>query len=92
MNDAAITCLGYARAWLAVLSAPLGASWAGRAGIDGHFAAQSRRGKRAPERVYLNAAVGMGRHGLAHHRRVYARLSHNSGDHARRTTMRGVAP
>jgi hypothetical protein len=36
--------------------------------------------------------VGMGRHGDARHRRVYAWLSHNSGDHARRTTMRGVAP
>jgi hypothetical protein len=92
MNSNVITCLGYARAWLKVLSAPLGASCIGGAGIDGNTAAQSRRGKRAPERVYVNAALGMGRHGLAHHRRVYARLSHNSGDHARRTTMRGVAP
>jgi len=87
-----ITCLGYARACVAVISATIGASWVGRAGIDWHFAAQSRCGKRAPKRVYVNAAVGLGRHGLAHHRRVYARLSHNSGDHARRTTMRGVAP
>jgi len=92
MNDDVITCLGYARAWLAVLSASLGASCIGGAGIDGHFAAQSRRGKRASERVYLNAAVGMGRHGLARHRGTDPRLSHNSGDHARRTTMRGVAP
>jgi len=92
MNSNVITCLGYARAWLAVLSASLGASCIGGAGIDGHFAAQSRRGKRAPERVYVNAAVGLGRHGPAYRGRVYARLSHNSGDHARRTTMRGVAP
>jgi hypothetical protein len=92
MNNDVITCLGYARAWLAVLSASLGASCIGGAGIDGNLAAQSQRGKRASQRVYVNAAVGMGRHGLAHHRRVDARLSHNSGDHARRTTMRGVAP
>jgi len=91
MNSNVITCLGYARAWMNVLFAPLGASCIGGAGIDGNLAAQSRRGKRAPERVYLNAALGMGRHGLACNRRVYARLSHNSGDHARRTTMRGVA-
>ena len=92
MNSNVITCLGYARAWLNVLSAPLGASCIWGAGIDGNLAAQSRRGKRAPERVYVNAALGLGRHGPARHRRVYARLSHNSGDHARRTTMRGVAP
>jgi hypothetical protein len=91
MNSNVITCLGYARAWLAVLSASLGASCIGGAGIDGNTAAQSRRGKRAPERVYVNAALGMGRHGLAHHRGTDPRLSHNSGDHARRTTMRGVA-
>ena len=92
MNDDVITCLGYARAWLAVLSASLGASCIGGAGIDGNLAAQSRRGKRASQRVYVNAAVGMGRHGPARHRGTDARLSHNSGDHARRTTMRGVAP
>ena len=92
MNDDFITCLGYARAWLNVLSASLGASCIGGAGIDGHFAAQSRRGKRAPERVYLNAALGLGRNGAARHRGTDPRLSHNSGDHARRTTMRGVAP
>jgi len=92
MNDDVITCLGYARAWLAVLSASLGASCIGGAGIDGNFAAQSRRGKRASQRVYVNAAVGMGRHGPARHRGTDPRLSHNSGDHARRTTMRGVAP
>jgi len=92
MNSNVITCLGYARAWLAVLSASLGASCIGGAGIDGNLAAQSRRGKRAPQRVYVNAAVGLGRYGPACNRRVYARLSHNSGDHARRTTMRGVAP
>ena len=92
MNNDVITCLGYARAWLNVLSAPLGASFNWGAGIDWHFAAQSRRGKRAPERVYVNAAVGLGRHGLARHRGTDPRLSHNSGDHARRTTMRGVAP
>jgi hypothetical protein len=90
MNNDVITCLGYARALMNVLSASLGASCIGGAGIDGHFAAQSRRGKRAFERVYVNAAVGMGRHGAACNRRVHARLSHNSGDHARRTTMRGV--
>ena len=92
MNHAAITCLGYARACVAVLSASLGASWVGRAGIDWHFAAQSRREANAVQRVRIHAALGVGRHGLAHHRRVDARLSHNSGDHARRTTMRGVAP
>jgi len=92
MNDDFITCLGYARAWLAVLSASLGASCIAGDGIDGNFAAQSRRGKRAPERVYVNAAVGLGRYGHAHHRRANPRLSNNSGDHARRTTMRGVAP
>jgi len=92
MNRAAITCLGYARACVAVLSASLGASWVGGAVIDGNLAAQSRRGKRASQRVYVNAAMGMGRNGAARHRRVDARLSHNSGDHARRTTMRGVAP
>jgi hypothetical protein len=90
MNSNVITCLGYARAWLAVLSASLGASCIGGAGIDGNLAAQSRRGKRAPERVYVNAAVGVGRDGASHHRGINARLSHNSGDHARRTTMRGV--
>lgn len=90
MNDDFITCLGYARAWLAVLSAPLGASCIGGAGIDGNLAAQSRCGKRAPERVYVNAAVGMGRHGPARHRGINARLSRNAGDHARRTTMRAV--
>jgi len=92
MNDDFVTCLGYARAWLAVLSASLGASCIGGAGIDGNLAAQSRRGKRASQRVYVNAVVGLGRHGPARHRRVDARLSRNSGDHARRTTMRGVAP
>jgi hypothetical protein len=91
MNNDVITCLGYARAWLNVLSASLGASWVGRAGIDGNLAAQSRRGKRAPERVYVNAAVGLGRHGAACNSRVYARLYRRPGDHARRTTMRGVA-
>jgi hypothetical protein len=92
MNHATITCLGYARAWLAVLSASLGASCIGGAGIDGHFAAQSRREADAFQRVRGHAALGLGRHGLAHHRGIDARLSHNSGDHARRTTMRGVAP
>jgi len=90
MNDDFITCLGYARAWMHVLFAPLGESCIGGAGIDWHFAAQSRRGKRASQRVYVNAAVGLGRYAGPHHRRVYARLSCNSGDHARRTTMRGV--
>ena len=90
MNSNVITCLGYARAWLNVLSASLGASCIGGAGIDGYSAAQSQRGKRAVQRVRFHATVGLGRHGLACHRRVYARLSHNSGDHARRTTMRGV--
>jgi len=92
MNDDFITCLGYARAWLAVLSASLGASCIGGAGIDGYSAAQSQRGKRASERGYVNATVGLGRHGLACNRRVYARLYRRPGDHARRTTMRGVAP
>jgi hypothetical protein len=92
MNDDFVTCLGYARAWMNVLFAPLGASCIGRAGIDGHFAAQSRRRADAFQRVRIHAALGVGRHGPAHHRRVYAWLSHNSGDHARRTTMRGVAP
>jgi hypothetical protein len=92
MNDDVITCLGYARAWLAVLSATIGASWVGRAGIDGNTAAQSRREADAFQRVRGHAALGLGRHGLAHHRRTNPRLSHNSGDHARRTTMRGVAP
>jgi len=92
MNDDVITCLGYARACVAVLFAPPGASWAGRAGIDWHFAAQSRRGKRAPERARIHAALGLGRHAAAHHRRADPRLSHNSGDHARRTSMRAVAP
>ena len=91
MNDDFVTCLGYARAWLAVLSASLGASCIGGAGIDGHFAAQSQRGKRAFQRVRIHAALGLGRHGPAYRGRVYARLSHNSGDHARRTTMRAVA-
>jgi hypothetical protein len=90
MNDDFVTCLGYARAWLNVLSAPLGASCIGGASIDGYSAAQSRREADAFQRVRGHAALGMGRHGLAHHRRVYARLSHNSGDHARRTTMRAV--
>ena len=92
MNDDVITCLGYARAWLNVLSASLGASCIGGAGIDGHFAAQSRRRADAFQRVRIHAALGLGRHGPAYRGRVYARLSHNSGDHARRTTMRGVAP
>jgi len=92
MNDDFVTCLGYARAWLNVLSASLGASCIGGAGIDGYSATQSRRGKRASQRVYVNAAVGLGRNGAARHRGINARLSHNSGDHARRTTMRGVAP
>jgi hypothetical protein len=92
MNDDVITCLGYARAWLKVLFAPLGASCIGGAGIDGHFAAQSRRRADAFQRVRIHAALGVGRHGPAYRGRVYARLSHNSGDHARRTTMRGVAP
>ena len=91
MNDDVITCLGYARAWLNVLSASLGASCIGGAGIDGYFAAQSRRGKRAVQRVRIHAALGLGRYGLARHRGINARLSHNSGDHARRTTMRAVA-
>ena len=92
MNSNVITCLGYARAWLAVLSATLGASCIGGTGIDGNLAAQSRRKADAFQRVRRHATMGMGHHGLAHHRRVYARLSHNAGDHARRTTMRGVAP
>ena len=92
MNSNVITCLGYARAWLNVLSAPLGASCIWGAGIDGNLAAQSRRRADAFQRVRIHAALGMGRHGLAHHRGTDARLSHNSGDHARRTTMRGVAP
>jgi len=92
MNDDVITCLGYARAWLNMLSASLGASCIGGAGIDGHFAAQSRRRADAFQRVRIHAALGVGRHGPAYRGRVYARLSHNSGDHARRTTMRGVAP
>ena len=92
MNDDFVTCLGYARAWLNMLSAFPGASCIGGAGIDGNLAAQSQRGKRASQRVYVNAALGMGRHGPARHRRANPRLSHNSGDHARRTTMRGVAP
>ena len=92
MNDDFVTCLGYARAWLAVLSASLGASCIRGAGIDWHFAAQSQRKADAFQRVRINAALGVGRHGLAHHRRANPRLSHNSGDHARRTTMRGVAP
>jgi len=90
MNDDFVTCLGYARAWMNVLSASLGASCIGRAGIDGHFAAQSRREANAVQRVRIHAAVGMGRYGLARHRGTDARLSHNSGDHARRTTMRAV--
>ena len=92
MNEDVITCLGYARAWRIVISASLGASCIGGAGIDGYSAAQSRRQANAPKRVYVNAAVGLGRHGLAHHRRVDARLYRRPGDHARRTTMRGVAP
>jgi hypothetical protein len=90
MNHSAITCLGYARACVAVLSASLGASWVGRAGIDGHFAAQSRRRADAFQRVRFHAAVGVGRHGDARHRGINARVSHNSGDHARRTSMRAV--
>jgi len=92
MNDDFVTCLGYAGAWLAVLSASLGASCIGGAGIDGHFAAQSRREADAFQRVRRHAALGLGRHGPARHRGTDPRLSHNSGDHARRTTMRGVAP
>jgi len=92
MNSNVITCLGYARAWPNVLSASLGASCIGGAGIDGNLAAQSQRGKRASQRVRFHAVVGLGRHGPARHRGTDPRLSHNSGDHARRTTMRGVAP
>jgi len=91
MNDDFVTCLGYARAWMNVLSASLGASCIGGAGIDGHFAAQSRREANAVQRVRIHAALGLGRYGLARHRGINARLSHNSGDHARRTTMRAVA-
>ena len=90
MNSNVITCLGYARAWMNVLFAPLGASCIGGAGIDGNLATQSRREANAVQRVRFHAALGVGRHGAARHRRVYARLSHNSGDHARRTTIRGV--
>ena len=92
MNDDVITCLGYARAWMNVLFAPLGASCIGGAGIDGYSAAQSRREADAFQRVRRHAALGLGRHGPARHRRANPWLSHNSGDHARRTTMRGVAP
>ena len=92
MNDDFVTCLGYARACVDVLSASLGASCIGGAGIDGHFAAQSRRRADAFQRVRIHAALGVGRHGPAYRGRVNPRLSHNSGDHARRTTMRGVAP
>ena len=92
MNDDFVTCLGYARAWLAVLSASLGASCIGGAGIDGNTAAQSRREANAVQRFRFHAALGVGRHVLARHRGTDPRLSHNSGDHARRTTMRGVAP
>ena len=90
MNRAAITCLGYARACVAVLSASLGASWVGRAGIDWHFAAQSRRQANAVQRVRFHAALGLGRNGAARHRGINARVSRNAGDHARRTTMRAV--
>ena len=90
MNDDVITCLGYARAWLNVLSATLGASWVGRAGIDGNLAAQSRRRADAVQRVRFHAAVGVGRDGASHHRGVHHRVSRNAGDHARRTTMRAV--
>jgi len=90
MNHAAITCLGYARAWLNVLSASLGALWVGRAGIDWHFAAQSRRKANAVQRVRFHAALGLGRNGAARHRGINARVSRNAGDHARRTTMRAV--
>jgi hypothetical protein len=92
MNNDFVTCLGYARAWLKVLFAPLGASWVGRAGIDWHFAAQSRREADAFQRVRGHAALGVGRHGPAYRGRANPRLSHNAGDHARRTTMHGVAP
>ena len=90
MNDDVITCLGYARAWMNVLFAPLGASCIGGAGIDGYSAAQSRREANAVQRVRFHAALGVGRHGASHHRGVHPRLSHNAGDHARRTTMRAV--
>ena len=90
MNDDFITCLGYARAWLAVLSATIGASWVGRAGIDWHFAAQSGCRANAVQRVRIHAALGVGRYGPAYRGRVYARVSRNAGDHARRTTMRAV--
>ena len=90
MNDDFVTCPGYARAWLAVLSASLGASWAGGAGIDWHFAAQSRRKANAVQRVRFHAALGLGRNGAARHRGINARVSRNAGDHARRTTMRAV--
>jgi len=91
MNNDFITCLGYARACVVVLSASLGASCNWGAGIDGNLAAQSRRKADAFQRVRRHATVGMGRHGPARHRGTDPRLSHNSGDHARRTTMRGVA-
>ena len=90
MNDDFVTCLGYARAWLAVLSAPLGASCIWGAGIDGNLAAQSQRRADAFQRVRIHAALGVGRYGPAYRGRVYARVSRNAGDHARRTTMRAV--
>ena len=90
MNDDVVTCLGYARACMGVISASLGALWVGRAGIDWHFAAQSRREADTVQRVRFHAALGMGRGGASHHRGVHPRVSRNAGDHARRTTMRAV--